>query len=410
MATRRFYSEDLSFFGYRQVNEITQNQDTGRYEIIIDLAGKLNSYWIIPPQTFVETINDPETGTETTTTTKSIEVDLVLLNGIENFSQGKIILTQGETKVILNFPINSIGKFEIGEQTTNLSFVYTSNGYVWGSDIDSTTYSLAANSAIDLYVDPISGINDQNHLTPYLTINHCIREIKRLIPYTTRPEQTSGYGGDRFIGVNVRLMPGTYALTPNEYDGDGNPIQSETVFAQYLSSYGISFIGQGTTPNDVIIYGNDANDGIKISNSCEINFENLTISSNRSGIYVLDSNDINVLNCIFINRSNNVRNAIFSLNSRLVLKGVVELRGQFRRLVNCNRHSIAEISAEIIVTPSAENPKPFEGFLSAFTASDIYASQMTVPGGVPQGGIALVLDSPKCTIEMPTDIGGLTYP
>ena len=408
MSIRRFYSEDLRTSGYK-IAQIVQSAEN--YEITLDLANRQETLWIIPPQLLTEILIDPNTGTEVPTPIKSINVTISFENAIANFSQGKILVVQGDTKVNLTFPSNSTGKFEVGPDSTSLIFVYTNNGYIWTSSEDSSTYSLGANGTVDFFIDPVNGVDDRNPGTPYLTINHTIQEINRLVPYTYRPTQSSGYSGDRFIGVRVHLASGTYATTPNEVDGTGNPIASETVFAQYLSRYGIDFIGEGTTPNDVIIYGNNANDCIKLSGSHEVNFTNITFSSNRSGIYALDSRDITITNCIFINRSSSVKNAIFaSRGSRVILQGEIELQGNFRRLINCNMQSIAEVNCNVTVIPATVNSQPFEGFLSAFKGSDIYAQNMTVPGGVPQGGIALVVDSPKCTIEMPTDIAGLTYP
>ncbi|MEQ9236345.1 right-handed parallel beta-helix repeat-containing protein [Coleofasciculus sp. E2-BRE-01] len=411
MPIRRFYSEDLFAAGYTTVN--LQQTESGQ-EIYLDLKGKQNALFIVQLGTLTETTTDPDTGLETTTPVKEINPIITFDNSTANFSQGKILIVQGSTTLLPIFPLGSQGNFEINPNpngTTILDFIHTDSGYVWNSSRDSSTYSLASAGVVDLHVDPVAGVNDKNPQTPYQTINYTIGEIKRLIPHSVAyPHQSSGYSGDRFIAVRVHLAPGTYALSPDELDDEGNPIASETVFAQYLNKYGIDFIGEGETPSEVIIYGNNSNDGIKLSNSCECNFKNLTISFNRSGIYVLDSNDISVENCIFENRSSNVRNAVFCYHSRIILKGIIELRGNFRRLINCDMNSVSLISCQVIVTPPTENPKPFEGFLSAFRGSDIYAENMTIPSGVPQGGNAMETDSPKCTIEMPIDIENLVYP
>lgn len=318
-----------------------------------------------------------------------------------NDSWGELVVDQGETRLLLTFPVHSRGNTEVnGEGISYLRFRYLDGYFYWESSRDSSTHTLAQEK-VTLMLAP-DGVDDSDWRTPYRTQPHLINEMRRLIPFVGNgltPAQDSSYSSDRIIAVTILVMPGVY----------------DSWFFHYLDKYGIEVIGAGDSPGDVVVYGNDKNTGIKIAYCNTITIKNLTISSNQQCGYIIGSQDILFENCELICRKTFwPTSALFcTRNSWLRVNGEIGLQnpvygdvGDIGFFVSSTYASIANISCNL----SSPDNLSFWGtgaFLKATFASIIDAGKLTT-GNTLEGAAASVSQDGK--IYMPAElINNLTY-
>jgi len=310
-------------------------------------------------------------------------------------SRGELLILQGGTRIALVFPGNSQGNVEVSESFTILSFRFVDGAFYWRSSKNSKTYTIS-DPFVTLYLSP-DGIDDEDWTTPFQDPNQLIRVLRNKGNFTTGiPDVTNRFGSDRYIGAEILAYPGQY---------------NATWFWQYIDFYGINVIGMGDSPEDVVFYGHDKNEGIKMAGALEINFKNITINSNNTGVYMLHCHDINFEDCRFILRNPTPRNVIFcSRGSRVVLGRQIQLdsASNFRRFVNSSYDSSVEINCNLVAVNG--NTLNFsDSFLFADAEARIYAEPLTIGDGTILQGLAAAVRRGGRIYAPPEEINNLIY-
>lgn len=276
-----------------------------------------------------------------------------------------------------------------------LEFVVEGGVITWRSYLRQklTTLATFENGTVTFRVNSATGIDDDNHLTPYLTIEHTIREMREKIPFSNVfPNPGGGFSNDRVRSVRIELT-GTF---------------NEAVSIHFNNDYAIEIVGMGASPEDTVIFGDDGEAALSLNNTNEISIENLTVNSDFMCVNALSSRVAKFHDCNFISRSLTTPRNIFYFTtySNLSINGKIGVSGNVRRLINCNYYSSAKISCQIY------SPDPIvtftESFLFAGEYSFLDATNCTLDPALTLEGLAVAVDEIATTVLLEKPFSNLT--
>ena len=275
-----------------------------------------------------------------------------------------------------------------------LEFVYENKVLSWRSYTNPISSTLATfeNGIVVFKVDSNVGIDDSNHLTPYLTIEHAWREMIDKIPRSKIfPSPGGGFSNDRIRSVRFELT-GTF---------------NEAISLHFNNDYAIEIVGMGATPADTIIFGDSGEAALSLTSTNEISIQNLTINSDFMCINLIGSQMVKVDSCNFIVRSvETPRNIFFAVkNSSITIVGQVQISGNIRRFLNCTDYSSSKVNCAI--SSPADAPITFtESFLFASKYSLIDA--LSASSSISLNGVAVEVDDIVTTVLLPTPFSDLS--